>query len=311
MPGAQVQKPTGGVRPAAHAGQWYTDDKVRLHRQVTEWMDRAPTVTTKPVKALIAPHAGLSYSGWTAAHAYKHVRLDGIRRIFVMGPSHHEYIPGVAVTSFDRLSTPLGELCVDREVVDALLQQSSKETPFFVMDPEADAEEHSIEMHLPFLAQVLDASPGAFALRKDIRIVPLVVGSLSARQERSFSDVMQPYFERPDTLVFVSSDFCHWGARFRFTYYNPDHGAIHDSVAALDKEGMAIIESQDFDRWQAYLERFRNTICGRHAIGILLSCMNNTAKRHDAKFVHYAQSSQAKTMSDSSVSYAACVITAA
>lgn len=47
-----------------------------------------------------------------------------------------------------------------------------------------------------------------------------------------------------ENLFVISSDFCHWGKRFRFTYYDKCHGEIHQSIEALDKQGMSIIEQQ-------------------------------------------------------------------
>ncbi|CAM9982883.1 unnamed protein product, partial [Scytosiphon promiscuus] len=70
----------------------------------------------------------------------------------------------------------------------------------------------------------------------------------------------------PACVVHLSSDFCHWGSRFRFQSHNPSHGAIHEHIHWLDQKGMAIIKSQDVEGFGQYLAEHKNTICGRHPI---------------------------------------------
>ncbi|KAJ2884564.1 hypothetical protein IWW38_005415, partial [Coemansia aciculifera] len=91
------------VRKASHAGSWYTDDGEQLDEELASWLEAVPaTVSTvattsetetpvpmRGVRAIIGPHAGLSYSGETAAYAYKSIDTTGIKRVFILGPSHH------------------------------------------------------------------------------------------------------------------------------------------------------------------------------------------------------------------------------
>lgn len=109
-----------------------------------------------------------------------------------------------------------------------------------------------------------------------------------------------------------SSDFCHWGSRFRYQPFDAAHGpTIGDYVEWLDRQGMALIEQGDPAAFQAYLKEHRNTICGRHPIAVFM-CMAvahraRTGKGLAVRFVRYAQSSRCRSKQDSSVSYASAV----
>lgn len=91
------------------------------------------------------------------------------------------------------------------------------------------------------------------------------------------------FYLNESNFFVISSDFCHWGSRFDYQYYEPEQGPIFKSIEALDKRGMEIIasqvecnllfmlmESQDVEKFYAYQKKYKNTICGRHPIGVLL-----------------------------------------
>ena len=109
------------TRRASHAGSWYSNDRRTLSRQLAGWLAAAASAsaTEAPVvaKAVIAPHAGYSYSGPTAAFAYAHVPPSGVERVFVLGPSHHVALDGCALTKAAVLATPVGDLAVDTAIV--------------------------------------------------------------------------------------------------------------------------------------------------------------------------------------------------
>eukprot|EP00798_Chlamydomonas_sp_ICE-L_P012757 gene12757-16008_t len=208
--------------------------------------------------------------------------------------------------------------------------------PVFLRRPE----EHSLELHTPFIARCLGT--------KNVTLVPIMVGSISSASEKKYADLLAPYMEDPANLFIISSDFCHWGSRFNYTYYDPAHGSIWESIQWLDQEGIKAIESGDPATYAAYQSKYENTICGRHPIGILLhlivvhmkatgssdpatcaACQSKyenticgrhpigillnmlkmSSHKHAISFKAYDQSSRCKTKSDSSVSYAAGVVT--
>lgn len=171
------------------------------------------------------------------------------------------------------------------------------------MSLNTDENEHSIEMHLPYIAKVMESRRG------QMMIVPILVGSLTIEKEQQYGAILSPYLASPDNLFVISSDFCHWGKRFSYTFYDKSFGKIWQSIEALDRMGMDLIEKMDPEGFANYLRDFQNTICGRHPIGVLLNAIhclrqNGNGLRLNFRFVKYAQSSQCCNFSDSSVSYA-------
>jgi AmmeMemoRadiSam system protein B len=200
------------------------------------------------------------------------------------------------VLPFGQYATPLGPLPLDRAVAAALLKTGLFET----MPLSVDAKEHSIELHAPFVAHIFRGQP--------VTLVPILVGALSPQAERTYGEVLAPYLDDPENFFVISSDFCHWGQRFDYIRYDEATPSIADSIAALDRRGMACIEAQDAAGFEQYLCATCNTICGRHAIGVLLHALPACATAFDLAFVQYAQSSAACGLQDSSVSYASAVL---
>lgn len=218
----------------------------------------------------------------------------------------------------------------------------------------------SLKGSLTHDCELLTPSSPDHCHRKDISIVPILVGAINKVKEESFGNLLAPYFAREDTLVVVSSDFCHWrvfdgilnppprftdlicrGTRFQYTYYYPhpppsskpairlsrsnsaptnlSSHPIHASISALDHEAMELLTMPPSTACSAhhdfaeYLARTKNTICGRHPIGVLLGALSTLEKDHERpaklQWVRYEQSSKCLTISDSSVSYASAYVT--
>jgi AmmeMemoRadiSam system protein B len=152
-----------------------------------------------------------------------------------------------------------------------------------------------------------------------------MIGNTSAAVERALGKVLAPYLADPSTAFVISSDFAHWGARFRYTYYraasgtvtnlgsaarSPKQPEIHESIKAVDFECMGACESGSHSEWLNILEETGNTVCGRHPIGVIMAAIE--VVRHDVedasvgafKFVRYERSSEVRRVGDSSVSYA-------
>ncbi|KAJ7786371.1 MEMO1 family [Mycena metata] len=305
------------LRTASHAGDWYTADATKLDTELTGWLAQVdePGYPIQGCKAIIAPHAGYAYSGPAAAWAYKSIDTTGIKRVFVLGPSHHLYIDGCALSKCTKYATPLGDLPLDLETIQELRATGNFED----LSLRADEDEHSLEMHLPYIRKVFEG--------KDIQIVPIVVGAIDQRTEAAFGAILAPYLAREDTFCVVSSDFCHWGTRFSYTYYYPAPSApavrlsrsvaptpahpIHTSIHQLDHAAMALLAAippaaDAHTRFAEYLAETKNTICGRHPIGVLLGAMAKLpgGREPELKWVRYEQSSACLTIRDSSVSYA-------
>ncbi|KAF9975016.1 hypothetical protein BGZ73_001469 [Actinomortierella ambigua] len=336
------------VREASHAGSWYTSSREKLDTQLTTWLEKAgqetkdgETLPIRNLRAIIAPHAGYSYSGPSAAFAYKCIDPSKFKRVFLLGPSHHVYLPGCALSKCDEYETPLGNLIIDKEVNKKLHATGQ----FTEMSFDTDEREHSLEMHLPYLYKIFEPNTtcSSSTLRVDpppVVLVPILVGALTTAKEAHYGELLAPYLQDPDNLFVISTDFCHWGTRFDYTYYADNHGnvthqlhaaqkkgklattpqdpAIFTSIEKLDHEGMALIETGSHRAFAEYLHRTKNTICGRHPIGVLMAAIEALEKtkqaqseaasegvsQHCIRFVHYAQSSHVHTIHDSSVSYA-------
>jgi hypothetical protein len=286
------------IRRASHAGSWYSSSPKELNKQLENWINKSELVQG-PARAIIVPHAGYVYCGDCAAAAYRQVSPATIRRIFILGPSHHVRLSACALSTQLKYATPFYDLTIDQGIYAELEQTGAFER----MNGQVDEDEHSLEMTLPFIAKIMEDYKNNFT------IVPIMVGSLTPEKEAKFGGILSKYLAEPSHLFVISSDFCHWGQRFRYDYYDEGKGAIYQSIQHLDKTGMDIIERLDPKEFTEYLRKYGNTICGRHPIGVLLNSAAQLPQSERAKlnlrFIKYSQSNQCKTMEDSSVSYAA------
>lgn len=182
------------VRPPAVAGRFYPGLEATLRRDVRSYFDegRGPSDTDIP-RAVIAPHAGFVYSGPVAGSAFRLVEPLGarLRRVVVIGPSHHVAFEGVATSAATWFRTPMGDVVVDRDAVAA-----AERHPMVQQLEEPHRAEHSIETHLPFLQTI----------NPDLAIIPLVTGLCD---ETALADLLDELWT-DDTLVSVSSDLSHF-----------------------------------------------------------------------------------------------------
>ena len=186
--------PPEHVRPPAAAGRFYPADPAALRDLISALLAQAPPATGPSPKAIIAPHAGYIYSGPIAASAYAQLApsRDTTKRVILLGPSHFVALKGLAASSAQAFTTPLGAVPVD---VEALRQISS--LPQVKMLDEAHEREHSLEVQLPFLQTVLSH----FAL------VPLAVGDATAAE---IGQVLDALWGGPETCFVISSDLSHY-----------------------------------------------------------------------------------------------------
>lgn len=231
------------VRQPAVSGSFYPDDPTELESVVRAHLARAAESESRrgsPPKALIAPHAGFIYSGAIAASAYVCVRsLQGrVARVVLLGPSHRVPLRGLASSSADRFATPLGEVAIDRAAVAKAERLDGVE----VLDA-AHAQEHSLEVQLPFLQVVIG----------DFELVPFAVGDATPGE---VAEVLEALWGGPETLIIVSSDLSH--------YHD------YETAQRMDAETTRAIEALDPEGLDS------ESACGRVPAGGLLLA----ARRH-------------------------------
>lgn len=226
------------TRQPAVAGLFYPADPDELRRMVEGFLEEAQT-DAPPPKAMIVPHAGYVYSGPIAASAYARLRnrKRDITRVVLLGPAHRVGFYGVAASSADYFETPLGRIPLDRTAIDKVVGLSE----VFTFD-QAHDQEHSLEVHLPFLQATLG----------EFKLVPLVVGSGSAEDVERVIDSL---WGEEETLIVVSSDLSHY----------------HDYKTARDMDHLTTKAIESLEPGQLRPEQ----ACGRLPIQGLL-----TALRH-------------------------------
>ncbi|MBI5279254.1 MAG: AmmeMemoRadiSam system protein B [Burkholderiales bacterium] len=184
------------VRPEAVAGMFYPAGEGQLRQVVQALLAEAPARLSAGgwPKAVIVPHAGYVYSGSTAAHAFAQLAPSRgtIRRVVLLGPVHRVPVRGLALPGALAFRTPLGTIPLDQEAMRAVAR-----LPQVGVSPRAHAHEHSLEVQLPFLQEVL----GDFAL------LPLAVGDATAQE---VGDVLEQVWGDEATVVVVSSDLSHY-----------------------------------------------------------------------------------------------------
>ena len=185
-------------RPATQANRFYSGNPVELSEEVDSFLARhSGSKVYHNVAALIVPHAGYYFSGNVAASAY--MTLDPektYQRIFLLGPSHHEWLDSASVnTEADYYSTPLGDVKVDHETALKLTEDR-----VFSYQPEAHDREHCLEVQLPFLHRRLGTVPP---------IVPIVISTNNYAKLKRMAEVLKPYFT-DENLFVISSDFSHY-----------------------------------------------------------------------------------------------------
>lgn len=187
------------IRPATQANRFYTGDAKELREEVDSFLSlHKKSRVFENVAAVIVPHAGYYYSGNVAASAYMSIDAKKpYKRIFLLGPSHHEWLDGASVnTEADYYATPLGDVKVDVETTDKLTEDS-----VFFYRPKAHDREHCLEVQLPFLQRRFGEHLPP--------IVPIIISTNDYQKLKRMAEVLKPYFTEENLFV-ISSDFSHY-----------------------------------------------------------------------------------------------------
>ena len=265
------------VRPATQANRFYTGDARELSEEVDSFLTlHAKDKKYKHVAALIVPHAGYYFSGNVAAAAYQSIP-DGkaYKRVFLLGPSHHEWLDGASVnTEYDYYSTPLGNVKVDVETARLLTNTdgTDKTDSVFFYNPKAHDREHCLEVQLPFLQRRFGEVPP---------IVPIIISTNDFRKLQKIAEVLKPYMTEENLFV-VSSDFSHYPK--------------YEDACEVDARTGKAVESGDVERFIAQLEKnarsgvknLATSACGELAIATLMLMMQDGG--YEVKHLQYQNS---------------------
>jgi len=309
---AKMSLEFSGKREATHAGSWYHDSPKRLRAELEGYFGEcsgADELCAKPARAIVSPHAGYTYCGRTMARSY--TALMGFLRslpeghvptVVLMGPSHHSYLRTCGVTSFAQWDSPFGVCDVDQDVCNAIYK-AMPDKSLTQLSRRLDENEHSLEMMVSFLLYAAER-----AGHPTVRIVPILIGE--APNARDIGRALSTLDEK--IAIVVSSDFCHWGARFGYQVLPTPltkEEAVWQRIERMDRAGADLIAKTDLDGFEEYLDQTDNTICGRRAISALLGMAKASKKEVTGKVLFYDQSSQCVNAArDSSVSYCSIAI---
>ncbi len=299
---------TEKIRKTQYAGSWYEKNPDKLKSELDQYIESAKTTPdessaellktnsepiTDDLLAIIVPHAGYMFSGATAAFAYKSATKREIKRVFLLGPSHHIGFRGAAVPDAEVFATPLGDLKVDTELVNEL-----KTYPMFSTQPEVHRVEHSLELQLPFIRHCFEGA----------KIVPIVIGQLNGEADSRLIGEVLKRFIKKDDLVVVSSDFTHYGPRYGYTPFGLNED-VPTRVSDMDGIAFRLLSDLDLEGFVDFLDRTGDTICGMYPCQVLLTMLPTATH---GTLLKYATSRDSHVEDESnSVSYLAIAFSGA
>jgi hypothetical protein len=287
------------IRPAAVAGSWYPGSADRLAREVDDYITRAQVDERGAPIAIVAPHAGLKYSGPVAAFAYRAVRHGSYDAAALVGPSHFVGFSGVSIWPRGAWQTPFGAVQVAEDLARRIVAASGD----VIEHPPAHGREHSLEMQLPFLVHLLP----------DVPIVPMVMGYQDRETAFALGDALASAIENraavegtadprgrssgpstPDRVLLVaSSDLSH--------YQDASTAQTMDEVVLRE------VERLDPDALMRALEREPHHACGGGPIVAVLHAARRLGATR-ARVLKYGDSGDVSGDKSSVVGYMAAGI---
>ena len=284
MNSCKGQSATPVVRPATQANRFYTGDAKELSEEVDSLLAlHSGDAKYDNVAALIVPHAGYYFSGNVAASAYMAIDpKKQYKRIFLLGPSHHEWLDGASVnTEADYYATPLGNVKVDRETAVALTNTdgTDKTDSVFRYRPEAHDREHCIEVQLPFLQRFFTLHSSLFT-QEVPPIVPIIISTNDYQKLKRIAEVLKPYFT-DENLFVISSDFSHYPS--------------YEDAYEVDARTGKAVESGDVEEFIATINanarsgkrNLHTSACGEFAIITLMLMLDG---QYEVKHLMYQNS---------------------
>jgi AmmeMemoRadiSam system protein B len=272
------------VRPSPLAGRWYDGDPELLARSVDQYLDDAQVPELEgEVVAVIAPHAGHTYSGAVAGYAFAPLRALRPAVVAVVGPMHHPYHEPLLTTAHEAYSTPLGEVPIDKAALNELDGVLKSELGFGLSPVPRDPE-HSLEIELPFLQR---------ALAFEWKLLPAMVHAREPLLSQALGRALAQVLSGKNSVMVASTDLSH--------FYN------QQTALTFDRAMLNAIES--FDPEEAFdLERAgKGFACGLGAFTAVMWAARELGA-DKVKVLRHATSGNATGDYASVVGYGAAVI---
>jgi AmmeMemoRadiSam system protein B len=267
------------VRRFAVAGTFYPRDPAELSATVERLTSSVHAMAGKKIRGIIAPHAGYMYSGQTAGAVYGRLKGSEYKTVVVVAPSHREFFEDVSAFEGSAYATPLGEIAVDRDLRDELIEAS----PVVHASLAGHRSEHAVEVHLPFLQKVLT----------HFSCLPLVIGHQTPEVCFGLGNALGEILKRRDALVVASTDLSH--------FYPDDVAKGKDAVMIDD---VARFDEQSL---MAHLENGSTEACGGGPTVAVLAAMRNLGA-NCAEIVAYATSGDVTGDRSSVVGYLGAIV---
>lgn len=255
------------VRKAVYAGQFYESNEQLLDKQITECFEgkNGPgslplSKRSKQIQAVIAPHAGYVYSGPCAAWAYKEIAEAEFADVYIIiGPNHSGTGNAISMQGYE---TPFGLARVDQDFAKLILEKNDE----LKINEEAHAQEHSIEVQIPFLQ---------FATKDkmhELKIVPIILNDID--YAKLGLDLKETIIESgKKVVIIISSDFTHYGHNYHYVPFSKD---VKKNIYEQDQKAITFIESLNADGLLGYIDETHGTICGAFPIAVLLKSLKHS-----------------------------------
>jgi AmmeMemoRadiSam system protein B/AmmeMemoRadiSam system protein A len=269
------------VRAPVWAGSFYDNDKARLSAQIDAYLENVKDlpVITDEIKALICPHAGYVYSGQTAAYAYRLVRGKPYETVIIIGVSHRYPLDGLSIYLKGGFATPLGVAQVDEEIAARIAKASG-----FSYVPQAHAEEHSVEVQVPFIQRAL---PGA-------KIVPILMGYPNRRDVNALAEGLAAVGSDKKVLIVASTDLSHYLSK--------------KDANKTDAETISLIRNINANTLLNKCAKGENVMCGGGGVAATLIALKKTGEPK-VEVLRYSDSSDVSGDEDRVVGYLAAAVT--
>lgn len=230
------------IRPSPIAGSWYAGQADSLRAQITDYLGDSIAPLEFPPLGLLAPHAGMRFSGAVAGQAFRYIAGQHYDLVVVIGPSHYPYAADLITTGHAAYQTPLGIVPVATE----LLSELGRHIPIL---PIKNDPEHAIEIELPFLQVQLG----------DFRLLPLAMLDQSYEAAYRLAQALLELLAGQNVLYVASSDLSHFYTQTRANQLDEQ---VLDAINAYHVEGIIEAEADG-----------RGIACGRGAIAaVMLAC---------------------------------------